>query len=432
MRDIVLVLFILLGLAATLRYPFAGVLLWTWFTLMNPHQDAFGFATTAPLNLIIAVVTVGSLAASGQLKMPSRQFIFWMIVIFLIWMTITTPFSQAPEISWPLWNNYWKIFALGILIAATATDKVRVQALIWIVVISLFYYGVKGGVFVFMTGGVYRVQGPPGTIIGDNNQLAVALLMTLPLANYLRVHSARREVRTILLAAMVLTVVAIIGTYSRGAIIGLAALMLAGWFRVRGKFVYLIVAMLVMVPILYFMPQDFYDRLDTMNSLSTDESFQGRVQAWQVAIFCAFDHIPLGVGFGSAQTAAVFKTYFPDSQPHAAHSIYFQVLGDLGFIGLGIYLSLIAGAFLKTFAINREAKRKPEFRWIQDLVSMIQVSLFVFCVAGAGLSMAYYDLFVILICLLIPLSQILTGKKAGQSRFKMTEFADSHLEGQNL
>ncbi len=55
MRDIVLVLAILGGLGLTFRWPFVGILLWTWFTCMQPHEETFGFAQTAPLNLIIAM-----------------------------------------------------------------------------------------------------------------------------------------------------------------------------------------------------------------------------------------------------------------------------------------------------------------------------------------------------------------------------------------
>ena len=66
-----------------------------------------------------------------------------------------------------------------------ATNRTRIDALIWVAVISLLYYGIKGGVFTIETGGVYKVLGPDGTIIGDNNQLALALLMTIPLVERL-------------------------------------------------------------------------------------------------------------------------------------------------------------------------------------------------------------------------------------------------------
>ena len=116
------------------------------------------------------------------------------MVAFLAWITFNSFFAFSPDWSWPYWDRTWKIFALGFLVATLATNRVRITAIIWVVVVSLFYYGVKGGIFTLATGGHYSVWGPANTIIGDNNQLALALLMSLPLANYLRTQTANRYV----------------------------------------------------------------------------------------------------------------------------------------------------------------------------------------------------------------------------------------------
>ena len=94
-----------------------------------------------------------------------------------------------------------------------------------------------------------------------------------------------------------------------------------------------------------------------------------------------------------------------------AHSVYFQVLGDQGFVGLAIYLIILAAAFFKCSRIMSVTKDAPERRWAYDLALAIQASLFVFCVAGAALSMAYYDLFFIDIAMLLPLWGIARAAK---------------------
>ena len=160
MRELVLLLGIVAALGMTLRYPFAGVLLWTWFALQQPHQEAYGFVQTAPLNLVIAVVTVAAWLLSRERKVPPTGLIFWLLVAFLVWMTFNSFFAFDPAWSWPYWDRTWKTFALGLLIAATATSRTRIYALMWIAVISLFYYGVKGGLFTIMTGGHIMCFGP--------------------------------------------------------------------------------------------------------------------------------------------------------------------------------------------------------------------------------------------------------------------------------
>ena len=206
-----------------------------------------------------------------------------MLVIFLAWMTFSSFFAYDPAFSWPYWDRTWKTFLLGLVIAVTATSRTRIYALVWIVVISLFYYGVKGGIFTILTGGHYHVFGPSGTIISDNNQLAVALLMTIPFAAFLRSQVADRRIALLLLAGIALVIVAIVGTYSRGALIGLGALGLFMLLRVRNRFAYLALGGIVLLFILNFMPAHFFHRADTIATATQDSSFEGRVYSWRVA-----------------------------------------------------------------------------------------------------------------------------------------------------
>lgn len=404
MRDIALLAAVALGLGVALFYPFAGVLLWTWFTLQNPHQETYGFATGLPFNMAIAVVTVGAWLLSGESKLPRARFLVWIMFVFLAWMTFNSFFAFDPRWSWPYWNETWKIFALGFLVATMATSRVRIDAVVWTIVLSLFYYGVKGGIFTIVTGGGFHVVGPPHTIIGDNNQLALALLMCLPLANYLRLYCTNKNVSRAMLAGMGLTLISVLGSYSRGAIIALGALAVFGWLRSTRKLLYVGVAAIFLVGALSFMPAAYWSRVNTIQNAQQDQSFTDRLQSWQVTYHYANDHFPFGAGFYGPQLGAIYDSYFPGQTPHAAHSIYFQVLGEHGYIGLALYLIVIAGAFVQTVRIRRKVRGRLDLAWIDQLTLMIQMSLVAFCVGGAALSMAYYDMFILLIALLIPLS----------------------------
>jgi probable O-glycosylation ligase (exosortase A-associated) len=363
-------------------------------------MEAFGFARSLPLNLIVAGAAILSWLVSPEPKKIPRSAITTLFLVFLVWMTFNSIFAYDPAWSWPYWDRTWRVFALGFLIAATATNKVRINAVIWIAAISLMYYGVKGGIFTVMTGGSFKVWGPPGTIINDNNQLALALLMTLPLIEYLRTNVPTKTFSLVLAGCLASTTVAVLGSYSRGAYIAMAALAVFFLYHSKRKFLYLFAGAAVIVPALYFMPQSFFDRVDTLHSIDTDGSFQGRVMAWQVAFRYALDHFPFGAGFYGPQLEGIFNYYFPGENNHAAHSIYFQVLGEHGFIGLALYLSIFVVAFKYSISIIRRSKKSEEVAWAQKLGRMIQVSMIAFAVGGAALSMAYYDLFVILVFLL--------------------------------
>ena len=418
MREFVLIIAILAGLGMTVRWPFVGVLLWEWFTLQNPHRETFGFLSST--NLVIAVVTLGAWALSKERKIPPNGFLLWAMLIFLAWTTVTTIFAYSPEWSYGYWDRTWKTFALGLLLATTVTNRARAQAVLWVAVISLFYYGVKGGLFTLVTGGGNHVLGPEGTMIADNNQLAVAMLMSLPLANYLRGQTLDRRVRLALLGGIILTTISVIGTYSRGALIGLLALGFLGLLRMKRRFLYMGAIAVLMAGVIGFMPAKYMDRMYTMNSVESvqsDASFHGRIVAWQVAYYAARDRFPFGAGFYGPQLGAFWHGYFPHEKNHAAHSIYFQVLGEHGFIGLGLYLALLAGTFLQCSRMIQSARKLADKNWIAELGVGIQASLIVFCVSGAALSLAYYDLFVIDVCLLLPMWAIVKGKR-GRPAFR--------------
>ncbi len=256
------------------------------------------------------MATIATWALSKDRKLPPPLFIYWTFMVFLVWVTISSFFAFKPSWSWPYWDLCWKTIFLGLFAAAMTTNKLRLHALMWAIVISLFYYGVKGGVFTLLTGGNYHVVGPPSSPIGDNNCLALALLMALPLANYLRLQTQKKWLATGILVAMGLTVVSIIGSYSRGALLGLGAIAIAAIFRTRHRILYIAVAVALAASIFQFMPDSFHDRVQTIQNASSDGSVQGRFMAWQVALYCARDYFPFGAGFYGPQLTEVFNRYF--------------------------------------------------------------------------------------------------------------------------
>ena len=234
-------------------------------------------------------------------------------------------------------------------------------------------------------------------------------MMTLPLIEYLRATTTSKMLSLILAACMAACVISVIGSYSRGAYIAMAAIGVFYLRHARYPLLYLAVAGVMIYFVLNFMPQSFFDRVSTISSAQSDESFHGRVVAWQVAYRYAVDHFPFGAGFYGPQLAAIFHAYFPGEESHAAHSIYFQVLGEHGFIGLGLYVALMLAALKYCWSILRKTKGMKDL-WQNKLTRIIQTSLLAFFVGGAALSMAYYDLFVILLVLLPQIAGLLPEK----------------------
>ena len=413
MRDIVLMLFFVVGLIATLRFPFIGILMWFCFALMNPQQETYSFATTTRWSLILAVVTTVSWLVSRERKLPLGGFTTGLVLILLAWSTFNTFFAFDPSYSWDYWDRAWKTIAMCVLAGVLATNRVRLHALIWVVALSLLYYGVKGGVFTLVTGGVNRVFGPPGSMLGDNNEIGLALVMLLPLLNYLRLYSGSQFVRRGLVFAIVLTLAAILGTYSRETYIALAALGLIFWWHTKNKLLYPVAAVIVLVPLLMFMPQSFYNRAATLQQFSTDRSFQEHLDSWWVAYRYAMDHAPFGAGFYGLNLPQLWNQYIP-GEMHAAHSIYFQALGEQGIVGLLLYLLMIFVGFYNLRVVISKTRGNQEWTWARDLAGAIQLSLLAFCIGGAAAPMQFFDLLFLWVTLSSTLLNLFQQEGSGR------------------
>lgn len=393
MRDLFLLAALLGVFPLILRAPQIGILTWIWVTLMNPQHEVYGFLGSFQINLYIAILTAIAWLFSRERKTVPLNPVMALILVFAIWASITTYFALDYNFSYDIWNLTIKTLILALAILAITNTKARIQAVIWMLVLSLGYYGVKGGGFMLLTGGRHHVFGPERTMIEDNNNLGLALVMILPFMNYLRVSSQLRLVRLGLLVATGLTIVAIIGTYSRGAIFALGVTGLAFALKSRSSIIPLVLGGLVIVSLPSLVPSSWFDRMSTIQSANSDESFEGRVRAWRTSFNIA-EARPTGGGFSSVNldwVSQAFHTPGSSVEGRAAHSIYFEVLGDHGFVGLALYLLLIAAAWFNTSAILKATRDRPDLEWANRLGRMMQVSMIGFLVGGAALSMAYYD-----------------------------------------
>ena len=384
-----------------IRAPVLGVLTWIWIALMNPQREVYGVLAGAGLNFIVAALTIFAWAVSKERKTAPTNLTLMILGLFVIWMCITTHFALVPVRANELFTRTMKTVVLLAAVACIANNKTRLQAIVWGVVVSLGYYGVKGGAFVIASGGNHRVLGPADSMIADNNHLGLALVMLLPLMNYLRATSQVRTVRLALIGAMVLTVGAILGTYSRGALLALACMGGLLALSSRAGILFFIGGIGAAAVAPRFMPHAWLERMNSIGAADEDSSFMGRVSSWHTNFHIATERVT-GGGFASSESTWVVQS-FPTpgglTEGLAAHSIYFQVIGDHGFIGIALFLGLLGSALLNTVMVLNMTRGRPDLRWANQLARMLQVSIIAYMVGGAALSMAYYDGSLILIVL---------------------------------
>lgn len=406
LRDIVIFGLIFGSLPFILWRPYIGVLVWSWLAYMSPHRLTWSAAFDFRFSVVVGAVLLVSVAVSRE---PKRMIwtpltIIW--VLFFFWTWLTTQFAFFPEDAALEWSRWWKINLTSFITLLVMQSRQRLHLLVWVIALSLAFYGVKGGVFGILTGGANMVYGPEGSFIGDNTSIGLALIMALPLVRYAQLEATRKWVRLALTATMILTAVAILATQSRGALLGIlgmvAFLVMKSPSRLRAM---LLVA--VLAPTLFFfMPSSWHEKMGTISSYEEDGSALGRINAWWFAFNLAKDRPIVGGGFRTFDET-LFQKYAPNPEDvHDAHSIYFEIMAEQGFIGFFLFMTLGILAFFTARWTIKQARARPDLSWAVNMAAMIQVSLVGYAIAGAFLGLAYFDLVYHLLAILVVLRHL--------------------------
>lgn len=390
MRDLVLGPIIIGLIAYGLVHPWLGVIGWTWLSIMNPHAYSWRLSSMPVAAAMAGAIFLGLLLTKDRrVFYVSRETI--VLMVFMLWMCITLPFSYYFDESFDLWKRVMKIDLMVLVAMVVLYSKKHITTLTWVLVGSIGFYGVKGGLFTLVTGGSYRVWGPEGSYIGGNNEIALALVMIIPLMFFLRLNSESKWIKRGLMLAMFLCAVAAIGSQSRGALLAIAAMGFVLWSRSEKKIVTAFFLLVFSVALLSFMPETWWSRMDTIGTYQEDASATQRINAWWMAWNIAKDNF-FGAGFMVAKPS-VCALYSPiPLDCRAAHSIYFMVLGEHGFIGLFLFLLLWIFVWQSAGRLRLQGKKLPQTLWLSQLGAMCQVSLAGYAVGGAFLSLSYYDL----------------------------------------
>lgn len=422
MRDYFFLLILPFILYTMAKRPFIALGMWVWTAMFYPNVWFYGIASSIRYNLVFSVIAIVSYFAMRNKPKVKVEGITILVIVFLIWTTLSSFGGLAPETTtWEIWTRFFKVVLLYLFIVFIIDKKIHVDFLLWAVVLSIGFYGCLEALKFIASGGGHKIEGHEGHVLGDRNELACAIVMTLPICYYLLGEYGKQSkaIRLGLLGVMGLLVAAVIGTESRGGLIALLGLSAYMFFKSDRKGLLGTLGVLLALGLSALVSEDWVSRMDTISTADQDASFMGRVVAWKLSFILAVQNPIFGAGFKSLEYFPVWTMasmdfgsypffYTGDAVPsitkgHAAHSIYFQVLGEHGFIGLAIYLGVLVMAFLKAGRIAKQARKLGTIPWLANLATMLQLSLFAFYLGGAALSFAYFDLTFAIFALIVAM-----------------------------
>ncbi len=403
MRDILVALAVFGSVPVALLRPQIGILVYVWIGLMNPHRLSYKMAS-APVGLAVAAATMMGILFTGQLRSVPFRSTTYLLILLVAYTTLTTYTALAGAEAWVEWNRFSRIIFMCFVAMMLLQERVRLERFLWVCTASLAFYGIKGGLFTLATGGRYRVWGPSGSFIEGNNELALAMLMVLPLMLYFLRREQSRLRRHIYRGSIFLTMLSILFSYSRGAFVGFAGLAFVMIMRSRYRVQALIMAVLLGALTLSVAPSSWTERMFSIRDYEADESAMGRINAWHFAANLASERV-FGGGFRTF-TREWFAVYAPNpTDVHDAHSIYFEVLGEQGFPGLAIFMAILGTTLWRLEKLRRRGIGRAERLWSSELAEMLQFALIAYSIGGAFLGLAYFDLpyYIIVAALLLEL-----------------------------
>ncbi len=394
MRDLAVLIFMIGGAFFGLTRPWLGVLSLAILGYLNPHRYAWGFSTTMPVYFIV----FGATAAGILMNSQDRQSFPWtretkLFIILLAWFTLTTFLSpDFPDAAREQWSKVMKVY-IGIFPTLwLINSKERLRWLVIVIALSFGLIGLKGGIFALSTGFNHRVWGPPDTFYGGNNEIALALNIVLPLLILCAKEFQSKTIKLFFYAVFVFSVLSIISSWSRGGLVTLCAVL--GIMILMGKRKWLSIPVLVLAITFALpnLPEEWFERMHTIETYEEDASVQGRFAAWQYAIDRALASPLIGGGFETWRGGM-----------RDVHNSYLEVMSEHGFVALLLWLSLLFGTVIALQRIKRKAMVHEETAWMKDYALAIQISLTGYAVGGAFLGVAYWDIFyhLVAICILL-------------------------------
>ena len=437
MRDIIIVIGLIGLIPMILKRPYIGVLVWTWIAILNPHREAFGFSSALRPNLLIVLVTLIAFALSSERKAWPGGKIAITFVLFILWTTLASALAPDPATSFEFYVDFVVKMAIHmIILLVVINSQHRLISLVWCFALSLGYHAVKIAIVTVKSGfviGQFVGFGPADTMIDDRNHFAVAMLMLAPILFYLWKHAASRIMQNAALFGMLCCFLSVIGSFSRGGMLTMIAMLGVLWLRTKNKLVSGTVLAVGAALLVTFAPTSFKERINSAvdqfaeedsrfaDDTQLDESFCLRLASWQVGWDMTLDSPIIGNGLRSIQNDDVAGKYLRESacnnsedyEVRAAHNIYVEVLSDSGFVGLGLFLIILFGSILQCSRIIGRTRGKPDMLWAHDLAKMIQVSLIGYAIGSALLSFAYYDGYYIMVCMVIVMGRLVREQLEG-------------------
>jgi probable O-glycosylation ligase (exosortase A-associated) len=435
-RDLAFIAFLLGLFGMGFRRPFLLVLVYVYIDIVSPQRLTYYLLNTVPISLIAVALAVGGWALADDkrdTRVAPRQFL---IVLLLLYCWATTIAADFPVEAKEKWDWVWKALAFAAFLPLTLRTRLRIESLLLFMILSAASIIIVGGIKTLATGG--GGYGQLNLMVDNNSGLyegstisAVAIAI-VPLIFWFMtfgtIFKPDWRVKTFCLALVFACLLIPVGTSTRTGLLCIALLALLSLRAVKRKGRYIGALALMGVVAIPFLPSTFTDRMNTIQTYQADESASTRLAVWKWTIDYAKSH-PFGGGFEAYRGNRIrydLKTAdgsAPAAGPkvevdkaRAYHSAYFEMLGEQGYVGLALWLTINIVGIVR-MEILRRRYRDPEgpYPWAGPLAAALQSGHLVYLLGAAFIAIAFQPFIYMLIGAQIGLDTYLARKRSEES-----------------
>lgn len=369
MRDLLLGIIIPTGLVLGLFSAPASIINLNWICFQRPYDFSWGVWNALPIFQISLFIAIVSNVFKGQFRFKVTLLLSIYLLI-LSALTLSTILAYSPSTAWTMYNWFLPpMWITPIVIFSTIHDLNLLKWVIWVSAGGIGFNGFKVGVSLTASGGGHLTEQISG-FVGDNNVFGLVLcLVVAVILGLRRTLPDKLILKTIYYIFILFIILCIVYTKSRGALLSICMVFFLASIISRRPFRSLTLLFSIFYVGYVLIPPEYFDRLNTLDNIKGDVSAMGRIENWKLAWDEAVRHPFFGIGPGNH--IIYNKSIQADVQVRVAHSVYFQVLGELGFVGFFFYMWFVLlglWTFFKTWRIMAIITRNyPEFLWVRDL-----------------------------------------------------------------
>ena len=385
LRTLFVLILVAIGGYYAVQSPFYALLFYIGNAYFRPEDWVWSnFVSSLNLSLLSGALVVTS-------SFLSRQRFVWNGRIALVWLFLlhtlfSTLGSEKFSYSWGYWTDFLKTIIIMYLMIVLVTDFAKFRLVLLVMVFALGLEQAKQGWFYLLTSPGWHNENPV-TFLGDNNGVAVGLLMLVPIVGFLGQTAERKWGKAFYLVLLIGCLYRALSTYSRAGLLAATAMGAIWWLRTRHKARALLGVVLVIIVVLPTLPDAYWTRIRTIDTYEEedDKSALGRLHFWRVAHRMANENPLLGVGYNAYNLHYDHYDFSGGAygSQRSVHSSPLGVLAELGYMGAFLFAVIVFAALRSCSRVRKLGFTEAALSDLGKSAVALQASLVAFLVGGS-------------------------------------------------